>query len=617
MPSTLAALNQWVDEVARLTQPARIHWCDGTQAEYAALGAQMLERGELHALNPHTHPRCTLHRSHPGDVARVEHLTYICTRERADAGPNNPWMAPADAHAKMDALFAGCMRGRTLYVVPYCMGPIDSPLARCGVEITDSAYVVANMHLMTRMGAPALARIEREGHFVKGLHSTGELDPERRFIMHFPEELAIKSYGSGYGGNALLGKKCHALRIASWQARQEGWLAEHMLIVGIQNPQGQTHYIAAAFPSACGKTNLAMLVPPADMRRAGWKVWTVGDDICWMAPGKDGRLWAINPEAGFFGVAPGTSARTNPNALAMLDHDTIFTNVAVTADGQPWWEGLDARVPALDWQGRPFDPARGPAAHPNSRFTVSARQCPSFSSHAEDAQGVPISAIVFGGRRESLLPLVFEARDWAHGVMLGAAMGSETTAAASGAVGVLRRDPMAMKPFCGYNFADYFAHWLSFDRPGLQLPKIFHVNWFRKGSDGRFLWPGFGDNLRVLAWMLARCEGGAAAVETPIGRMPHAHDLDTAGLRLPAAALEALLHVDPAGWQREMAALGDYFGEFGARLPARLESERRRVLEALEAASAQPARVANDRGSAIKKNIKLRNPRAVVTRAPQ
>ena len=585
MPSTLAALNQWVDEVARLTQPARIHWCDGTQAEYAALGVQMLERGELHALNPHTHPRCTLHRSHPGDVARVEHLTYICTRERADAGPNNPWMAPADAHAKMDALFAGCMHGRTLYVVPYCMGPIDSPLARCGVEITDSAYVVANMYLMTRMGAPALARIEREGHFVKGLHSSGELDPERRFIMHFPEELAIKSYGSGYGGNALLGKKCHALRIASWQARQEGWLAEHMLIVGIQNPQGQTHYIAAAFPSACGKTNLAMLVPPADMRRAGWKVWTVGDDICWMAPGKDGRLWAINPEAGFFGVAPGTSARTNPNALAMLDHDTIFTNVAVTADGQPWWEGLPGE-PALDWQGRRHDTGHGPAAHPNSRFTVSARQCPSFSAHGEDPQGVPISAIVFGGRREHLVPLVVEARDWAHGVLLGAAMGSETTAAAAGAVGVLRRDSMAMKPFCGYNFADYFAHWLSFDQPGARLPKIFQVNWFRKGADGRFLWPGFGDNLRVLEWILGRCENSADAAETPIGRLPRPQDLDLEGLAIDPAALDALLAVDRDGWRAELAGIGEYLDSYGARLPARLRAEQLRIAAALAAPTA-------------------------------
>ncbi len=592
MSSSLAALNQWIEQVAGRTRPARVYWCDGSPAEHHALLEQMRANGDLHALNARTHPRCDLHRSHPSDVARVEHLTYVCTQLREDAGPNNHWLAPAEAHARMDALFAGCMRGRTLYVVPYCMGPIDSPLARCGVEITDSPYVVASMRLMTRMGAAALARIEREGYFVRGLHSTGELDPERRFIMHFPEELSIQSYGSGYGGNALLGKKCHALRIASWQARQEGWLAEHMLIVGIQNPEGRTHYIAAAFPSACGKTNLAMLVPPEPMRRAGWKVWTVGDDICWMAPGRDGRLWAINPEAGFFGVAPGTSARTNPNALAMLDHDTLFTNVATTVDGQPWWEGLDDRVPALDWQGRPFDPARGPAAHPNSRFTVSARQCPSLSPHAEDAQGVPISAIVFGGRREALLPLVFEARDWAHGVLMGAAMGSETTAAATGAVGVLRRDPMAMKPFCGYNFGDYFAHWLSFDQPNAKLPRIFHVNWFRKGSDGRFLWPGFGDNLRVLDWVIRRCEQRTDAVETPIGLLPDARDLDLAGLDLPAAHLHELLRVDAEGWSRELAELGEDFAAYGPRLPARLEHERRRVLAALNA-SASPRRAAS------------------------
>ncbi|MDE2176843.1 MAG: phosphoenolpyruvate carboxykinase (GTP) [Xanthomonadaceae bacterium] len=585
MTSSLAALNRWVEDVARHTQAAEVHWCDGTQQEYDALVAQMHATGGLIALNPATHSRCHLHRSHPGDVARVEHLTYVCTRERDDAGPNNHWMAPDAAHAKIDALFAGCMKDRTLYVVPYCMGPIDSPLARCGVEITDSPYVVANMRLMTRMGAQALARIEREGRFVKGLHSIGELDPERRFIMHFPEELTIKSYGSGYGGNALLGKKCHALRIASWQARQEGWLAEHMLIVGIENPQGQTHYVAAAFPSACGKTNLSMLIPPEGMRRKGWKVWTVGDDICWMQPGADGRLWAINPEAGFFGVAPGTSARTNANALAMLDHDTIFTNVALTADGQPWWEGLPGE-PAFDWQGRPHDAAHGPAAHPNSRFTVSARQCPSFSPHGENPQGVPISAIVFGGRREHLVPLVVEAHDWAHGVLLGAAMGSETTAAAAGAVGVLRRDSMAMKPFCGYNFADYFAHWLSFDRPGARLPKIFQVNWFRKGTDGRFLWPGFGDNLRVLEWILGRCENTAGAAETPIGRLPRPQDLDLDGLAVDPAALNALLAVDRDGWRAELAGIGEYLDSYGARLPARLRAEQHRIAAALAAPTA-------------------------------
>jgi phosphoenolpyruvate carboxykinase (GTP) len=585
MSSQLAALNQWVDEVARLAQPDAIHWCDGSATENQTLTRLMLDSGDLIALNPETHPNCFLHRSSPNDVARVEHLTFVCTDNRDDAGPNNHWMAPADAHARIDALFAGCMRGRTLYVVPYCMGPIDSPIARCGVEITDSPYVVANMRIMTRMGSDALARIEREGHFVKGLHSIGELDPERRFIMHFPQELTIKSFGSGYGGNALLGKKCHALRIASSQARSEGWLAEHMLILGIENPQGETHYIAAAFPSACGKTNLAMLIPPEGYLQDGWKVWTIGDDICWMQPGEDGRLWAINPEAGFFGVAPGTSRKTNPNALAMLDHDAIFTNVALTADNQPWWEGLPG-TPAFDWQGRPFDPANGPAAHPNSRFTVSARQCPTYSDKAEAAQGVPISAIVFGGRRESLLPLVFEARDWTHGVLAGAAMASETTAAATGAVGVVRRDPMAMKPFCGYNFADYFSHWLSFDRPGVKLPKVFHVNWFRKGADGKFMWPGFGDNIRVLEWMLKRVDGKAGALQTPIGGLPSASELNTTGLLIAPKALDTLLEVDLAGWSHELHAIGEYLDSFGARMPAALKAEQQRVAAALDEAVA-------------------------------
>ena len=570
--SRLAALNEWVDEVVALTGPEHVHWCDGSDAEYRQLVAGMLADGTLVELNQDTHPGCYLHRSDPQDVARVEHLTFVCTRERDDAGPNNHWMAPAQAHATIDGLFDGCMRGRTLYVVPYCMGPIDSPLARCGVEITDSPYVVANMRLMTRMGAAALARIEREGAqgkaFVRGLHSTGELDPDRRFIMHFPEELSIKSYGSGYGGNALLGKKCHALRIASWQARQEGWLAEHMLILGLENPRGETHYIAAAFPSACGKTNLAMLIPPESYRAQGWKVWTVGDDICWMRPGGDGRLWAINPEAGYFGVAPGTSARTNPNALATIQRDTIYTNVAVTADNQPWWEGLDDRVPALDWQGRPYDPANGPAAHPNARFTVAAKQCPSWSPHVEDPQGVPISAIVFGGRRSSFMPLVFEARDWTHGVRAGATMGSETTAAATGAVGVMRRDPMAMKPFCGYHFGDYLAHWLSFDRPGAKLPRIFHVNWFRKGADGRFLWPGFGENMRVLEWMVARIEGTAAAVDSPIGLLPEAGAIDSP--LCAAADMDALLEPGLDHWDAEQREIGNHLATFGARLPGAL-----------------------------------------------
>jgi phosphoenolpyruvate carboxykinase (GTP) len=486
-------------------------------------------------------------------------------------------MSPADAHARMDGLFAGCMRGRTMYVVPYCMGPIDSPLSRCGVEITDSPYVAANMRIMTRMGAAALARIEREGSFVRGLHSIGELDPDRRFIMHFPQELAIQSYGSGYGGNALLGKKCHALRIASYQARNEGWLAEHMLIVGIENPKGETHYVAAAFPSACGKTNLAMLIPPEGYLRDGWKVWTVGDDICWMHPGADGRLYAINPEAGFFGVAPGTSDKTNANAMAMLHHDAIFTNVGVTADNQPWWEGIGSGEPAKDWQGRPYDKANGPAAHPNSRFTVSARNCPSYTAMAEDPQGVPLSAIMFGGRRESLVPLVFEARDWTHGVLVGAAMASETTAAATGAVGVVRRDSMAMKPFAGYNFADYFAHWLSFDKPGANLPKVFQVNWFRKNEAGKFMWPGFGENLRVLEWMLKRVTGQVEAVDTAVGFLPKASDLNTEGLGLDQATLEQLVTIDREGWKAEMESIGEYLDTFGERTPHALKAERAKI----------------------------------------
>ncbi|RMH88604.1 phosphoenolpyruvate carboxykinase (GTP) [Lysobacter pythonis] len=580
--SQLASLNQWIEEVARLTRPDRIHWCDGGDAENQALIARMLEDGTLLRLNQETHPNSYLHRSHPDDVARVEHLTFVCTAKRDDAGPNNHWMEPAIAREQMRGLFEGCMRGRTMYVVPYCMGPIDSPLSRCGVEITDSPYVVANMRIMTRMGEAALKRIEREGGFVKGLHSIGELNPDRRFIMHFPEELEIQSFGSGYGGNALLGKKCHALRIASHQARGEGWLAEHMLILGIENPRGEKHYIAAAFPSACGKTNLAMLIPPRGYVRDGWKITTIGDDICWMRPGPDGRLYAINPEAGFFGVAPGTSEKSNPNALASLQKNAIFTNVAVTDDNQPWWEGLDKRAPATDWKGNAFDPASGnPAAHPNSRFTVSARQCPSWSPMAEDPRGVPISAIVFGGRRASLVPLVFEARDWTHGVLIGAAMGSETTAAATGAVGVMRRDPMAMKPFCGYNFADYFNHWLSFDKAGANLPKVFHVNWFRKGESGDFLWPGFGDNMRVLEWMLKRVEGKAGSIETPIGHLPKIEDVNLDGVELTPEAREKLFDYDREGWAHELASIGEYLDEYGARMPEALRDEQRRTATAL------------------------------------
>jgi phosphoenolpyruvate carboxykinase (GTP) len=581
LPRLSRAVYDWVESVRQLTEPAAVHWCEGSAAEARELTASLVQSGELAALDARTFPGCHLARSAPNDVARVEHLTFVCTQSKEDAGPNNNWMAPEQAKAKLRGLFRGCMRGRTLYVVPYCMGPIDSPLSRCGVEITDSAYVVINMAIMTRMGRAALERIARTGQFVKGLHSIGELDADRRFIMHYPEELSIESFGSGYGGNALLGKKCHALRIASWQARTEGWLAEHMLIVGLQNPKGETHYIAAAFPSACGKTNLAMLIPPQSM--PGWKVFTVGDDIAWMHPGPDGRLWAINPEAGYFGVVPGTNPETNRNAYEMIRRDTLFTNVAVTADNQPWWEGLKSGAPATDWQGRPFDPSRGPAAHPNSRFTVSARRNPSYSPHCESPSGVPISAFVFGGRRREVAPLVYEARDWAHGVLVGASVASETTAAATGKVGVVRRDPMAMKPFCGYNFADYWQHWLEVGAKLKRPPRIFHVNWFRRDAQGKFLWPGFGDNLRVLAWMLERTAGTVGAVDSPIGRLPRPEDLNTTGLDIEAAALRELTSIDTALWRNEVSEIRSYLSQYGERLPAALTRELDRTEERLKA----------------------------------
>jgi len=575
MNTSNASLARWIDEVAQLTKPDSIHWCTGSDSENEQLIAQMLERGDLIKLNPSTHPNCYLHRSHPSDVARVEHLTYVCTSSREDAGPNNNWMAPDEAHRKIDSMFEGAMRGRTMYVVPYCMGPIDSPYSRCGVQVTDSPYVVINMRVMTRMGTEALRRIERENQFVKGLHSIGDLNPERRLILHFPEELSIKSFGSGYGGNALLGKKCHALRIASWQARQEGWLAEHMLIMGVQSPEGRTHYIAAAFPSACGKTNLAMLVPPDSM--PGWKIWTVGDDICWLHVGPDGELRAINPEAGYFGVVPGTNPSTNRNAFEMLRSDTIFTNVALTADNQPWWEGLDEGTPVVDWQGRPYRAESGPAAHPNSRFTVAARRNPIYSSLADAPEGVPISAILFGGRRREVAPLVYEAFNWQHGVLIGAGMASETTAAATGQVGVVRRDPMAMKPFCGYNFGDYWRHWLSFEQRAKKLPRIFHVNWFRQDASRRYLWPGFGDNLRVLRWICDRCDGRVGAQETPIGYVPHKQDLELTGLNLDGATLDVLLNVDADAWRKEIEAIGAYLDEFKPRLPNELQDQLRAI----------------------------------------
>jgi phosphoenolpyruvate carboxykinase (GTP) len=579
MSSQNMALREWVSDVAKLTRPEHVRWCDGSRREFDDLVALMLDSGDLLELNRDTNPNCFLHRSDPSDVARVEHLTYVCTPREEDAGPNNYWMSPAEGHRKLDTLFDGCMQGRTMYVVPYCMGPVDSPFARCGVEITDSPYVVVNMNLMTRMGKEALARIEREGSFVKGLHSTGDLDPERRFIMHFPDELAIKSFGSGYGGNALLGKKCHALRIASWQARDEGWLAEHMLLVGVESPQGETHYLACAFPSACGKTNLAMLIPPES--HAGWKIWTLGDDIAWLHVDRDGRLRAINPEAGYFGVVPGTNARTNRNAFEMIRHDAIFTNVGLTADNEPWWEDKRVGEPAFDWQGRPYRPGNGPAAHPNSRFTVDARQNPSYSTLADHPDGVPLSAIVFGGRRRELAPLVYQAKDWAHGVLVGASVASETTAAATGEVGVVRRDPMAMKPFCGYNFADYWSHWLSFEDRADDLPAVFHVNWFRRDANGRFLWPGFGENLRVLRWIIDRCEGRVGARSTPIGLLPHPGDIDTRGLDVSEATLDSLLAVDAGQWRREMDDVGGYLEAFGDRLPERLREEHAAVRAAL------------------------------------
>lgn len=572
-------LQDWVDHVAQLTKPKSIHWCDGSAEEADKLVNLMLETGDLLRLNQKTFPGCFLHRSDPTDVARTEHLTFVCTANREDAGPNNNWMDPNDAKTKMRGLFSGCMENRTMYVIPYCMGPIGSPFSRVGVEITDSPYVVANMRTMTRMGKQALERIERDRTFVKGLHSTGDLSPDRRFVMHFPESLTIMSIGSGYGGNALLGKKCHALRIASWQGRQEGWLAEHMLILGIESPEGKVSYVAAAFPSACGKTNLAMLIPPDQFK--GYKIWTVGDDIAWIHVGDDGRFWAINPEAGFFGVAPGTSAKTNPNALNMLNRDTIFTNVGVDADNQPWWEGKSDVKPVKDWQGQDFDAAKGPAAHPNSRFTVSAKQCASYSPHAEDAAGVPLSAIIFGGRRAEVAPLVYESFDWEHGVLVGASVASETTAAATGKVGVVRRDPMAMKPFCGYDFGSYWQHWLEMGKKAKNPPHIFHVNWFRQDKNGKFMWPGFGDNLRVLKWVISRCQNEVQGQKTPIGIIPSKSELDFSGLNISQDTVEALLHVNNEQWHQEMAETKEYFETFGERFPKALWKRHSQIASTL------------------------------------
>lgn len=576
MPDRTQTLSAWIDEVAHLAQPERIQWCDGSEGEWNVLRTDMLERGEILPLNPKTYPNCYLHRSDPTDVARVEQVTYICSRLKDDAGPNNNWMSPEEAHDLYKRLFAGCMRNRTLYVIPYCMGPIDSPWSQLGVEITDSRYVVANMRLMTRMGHAVLKRIQSGEPFVRGQHSLGDLSPDRRYILHYPDENLIQSIGSGYGGNALLGKKCHALRIASWNARQEGWLAEHMLIVGIENPEGQVFYLAAAFPSACGKTNLSMLVPPQSF--PGWKVWTVGDDIAWIHVGPDGRLWAINPEAGYFGVVPGTNATTNPNAFRMIQRDTIFTNVAITADREPWWEGLPTGVPATDWRGRPYDPANGPAAHPNSRFTTLAERNPAWSKHTLDPMGVPLTAILFGGRRAHLAPLVYEAKSWAHGVLTGCALASETTAAASGRTGVVRRDPMAMLPFCGYHFGDYWAHWINLQNQVRELPRIFHVNWFRQNQDGKYLWPGYGENLRVIQWILERCAGRIPAQESPIGYLPKtASDFNLSGLTLDPEAIRELFNVDHEAWIDDFDNLEQFLIAYEPRVPIELKEALQRV----------------------------------------
>jgi phosphoenolpyruvate carboxykinase (GTP) len=579
-------LEQWVEEVSRLTKPKEVVWCDGSEAENNRLTAIMLQDGSFLDLNELTHPKCYLHRSNPNDVARTEQVTFICTRNREDAGATNNWMSPAEGKSKVQPLFDGAMAGRTMYVVPYIMGPANSPYGKVGVEITDSAYVVASMRIMSRMGRVALDRLGGSTDFVPGLHSLGDLDPNRRFVMHFPEEKLIWSVGSGYGGNALLGKKCFALRIASWMAREEGWMAEHMLILGLEDPSGKVNYMAAAFPSACGKTNLAMMVSALEAQ--GYRVWTVGDDIAWMHPGPDGYLRAVNPEAGFFGVAPGTNQKTNPNVMKALSRNSIFTNVGRTRNREPWWEGIQDAAPVglEDWQGRPWTPSMGPAAHPNSRYTVPAKQSPSISSHWEDPEGVPISAFIFGGRRAHLAPLVYEAFDWQHGVFVGAAMASETTAAATGAVGVTRRDPMAMLPFCGYNMADYFAHWLHMGKGLKHPPRVFHVNWFRKNAAGQFLWPGYGENVRVLKWMLDRIEGEAGAKETPVGLVPEANGLTLDGLALAPGALDQLLAVNPEEWREDLNSVREFMSALGDRLPVEIRQQMDHQGQRLERAKA-------------------------------
>jgi phosphoenolpyruvate carboxykinase (GTP) len=578
------SVQRWVNEVAQLCRPDEVVWCDGSEAEHERLLGTAVRIGDLIPLDRRALPGCYLHRSAPTDVARTEHLTFICSRQPADAGPTNNWMAPGEAYDRLGKIFAGSMQGRTMYIIPFLMGPPGSPFTKVGIEVTDSVYVVLNMRIMTRMGQAALEHLGESDDFTRGLHGKADLNLDRRFVCHFPEDNTIWSVGSGYGGNALLSKKCLALRIASRLGAQEGWLAEHMLIVGVESPDGEIHYVCGAFPSACGKTNLAMLVPPESM--PGWKVHTVGEDIAWLRVGPDGRLWAVNPEAGFFGVVPGTNSKTNASAMEMIRRNTLYTNVALRPDGTVWWEGHDDTAPpeALDWRGRRWTPASAePAAHPNSRFTVPASQCPSISPEWQNPEGVPISAILFGGRRQKLVPLVFEAFDWPHGTFLGATLASETTAAATGAVGVVRRDPMAMLPFCGYNMGDYWGNWLSIGTRLTRPPKIFRVNWFRRDARGRFLWPGFGENLRVLEWVIERCKGVGIAEETPIGHLPTTAALNRRGLDVPDEALAELLTVDRDGWRANLRSQGEFFAKFGDRLPAGIRHEHDRLARRLRA----------------------------------